>query len=58
MKAQLTGQLKELHLPAMRAGFEELARQAQQESAEPRERQAPSAAGGPNSSGAAPNDRK
>jgi DNA replication protein DnaC len=32
MKAQLTEQLKELHLPAMRAGFEELARQAQQES--------------------------
>src|SRR5512135_1602862 len=31
-KAQLTEQLKELHLPAMRAGFEELARQAQQES--------------------------
>lgn len=32
MKAQLTEQLKELHLPAMRAGFEELAHQAQQES--------------------------
>src|SRR5689334_1278860 len=32
LKAQLTEQLKELHLPAMRAGFEELARQAQQES--------------------------
>jgi DNA replication protein DnaC len=32
MKAQLTEQLKELHLPAMRAGFEELARQARQES--------------------------
>ena len=32
MKAQLTEQLKELHLPVMRAGFEELARQAQQES--------------------------
>jgi DNA replication protein DnaC len=32
MKAQLTGHLKELHLPAMRAGFEEMARQAEQES--------------------------
>src|SRR5512142_1421282 len=32
LKMQLTEQLKELHLPAMRAGFEELARQAQQES--------------------------
>jgi len=32
LKAQLAEQLKELHLPAMRAGFEELARQAQQES--------------------------
>src|SRR3954454_16461001 len=32
MKAQLTEQLKELHLPTMRASFEELARQAQQES--------------------------
>jgi DNA replication protein DnaC len=31
LKAELTEQLKELHLPAMRAGFEELARQAQQE---------------------------
>src|SRR5437588_8170488 len=28
----LTGCLKELHLPAFRAGYEELARQAQQES--------------------------
>jgi DNA replication protein DnaC len=32
LKAQLTEQLRELHLPAMRAGFEELAHQAQQES--------------------------
>ncbi len=31
MKAELTGHLKELHLPALRASFEELARQAQQE---------------------------
>ena len=32
MKAQLTDNLKELHLPAMRTGFEEVARRAQQES--------------------------
>src|SRR3954449_10276550 len=32
MKAQLTDNLKELHLPAMRVGFEEQARRAQQES--------------------------
>jgi DNA replication protein DnaC len=32
MKAQLTDNLKELHLPAMRSGFEEQARRAQQES--------------------------
>jgi DNA replication protein DnaC len=32
MKAQLTDNLKELHLPAMRGCFEEQARQAQQES--------------------------
>jgi DNA replication protein DnaC len=32
LKAQLTDNLKELHLPAMRSGFEEQARQAQQES--------------------------
>src|SRR3954463_14674404 len=32
MKAQLTNNLKELHLPAMRSGFEEQARRAQQES--------------------------
>ncbi len=32
LKTQLTDHLKELHLPAMRAGFEELAQQAQQES--------------------------
>jgi DNA replication protein DnaC len=32
LKAELTEQLQELHLPAMRAGFEELARQAPQES--------------------------
>src|SRR3954447_6979608 len=32
MKARLTDHLKELHLPAMRSSFEELARRAQQES--------------------------
>jgi len=32
MKAQLTDNLKELHLPTMRGGFEEQARRAQQES--------------------------
>jgi DNA replication protein DnaC len=32
MKEQLIAYLKELHLPAMRGGFEELARRAQQES--------------------------
>src|SRR3954465_8794053 len=32
MKAQLIDNLKELHLPAMRSGFEEQARRAQQES--------------------------
>jgi DNA replication protein DnaC len=32
MKAQLTDNLKELHLPTMRGSFEEQARQAQQES--------------------------
>src|SRR5512135_742529 len=32
MKTQLIDQLKELHLPTMRVSFEELARQAQQES--------------------------
>ncbi len=31
-KAQLIDNLKELHLPAMRSGFEEVARRAQQES--------------------------
>src|SRR5438270_13115963 len=31
-KAQLIDNLKELHLPAMRGGFEEAARRAQQES--------------------------
>ena len=32
LKTQLIDNLKELHLPAMRSGFEELARRAQQES--------------------------
>lgn len=32
MKTQLTDNLKELHPPAMRGGFEEAARRARQES--------------------------
>jgi hypothetical protein len=32
MKAQLTDRLKDIHLPAMRGSFAELARRAQQES--------------------------